>query len=129
MNHTLTASPHAHAPTSIGRTMGLVMLGPHGRGSEDLLRQRLDDESPLVRVAAAEGLFGLGEVEAARAALVQALHHETPFVRLRAMNVLYRMGADARPALAAIQQASMNGIFPADYLNRMTEYLPARLEQ
>jgi electron transport complex protein RnfD len=26
MNPTIAASPHAHAPVSIGRTMGLVML-------------------------------------------------------------------------------------------------------
>ena len=65
----------------------------------------------------------------ARAALVEALAHETPFVRLRALNVLYRMGADARPAVPAIKQASIKGIFPAEYVNRMVEYLPERLEK
>ena len=43
------------------------------------------------------------------------------------MNVLYRMGDDARPALPAIREASIKGIYPADYLNRMVKYLPERL--
>ena len=109
-------------------TLGLVMLGDDARSGESALEHCLADDSPLVRVAAAEGLYQLGKVELARAALVEALTHETPFVRLRAMNVLYRMGPDARPALPAIKQASMKGILPAEYVNRMVEFLPERLE-
>ena len=105
-------------------TLGLVMLGDDARSAKSTLQQRLKDDSPLVRVAAAEGLYQLGEVDQARAALVEALAHDTPFVRLRAMNALYRMGQDARPALPAIEQASIKGIFPAEYVNRMVEYLP-----
>ncbi len=110
-------------------TLGLVMLGDAARSSEGAFERCLKDESPLVRVAAAEGLYQLGKVALARTALVEVLTDDTPFVRLRAMNVLYRMGEAARPALPAIKQASMKGIYPADYLNRMVEYLPQRLTQ
>ncbi|MBC8868654.1 MAG: sulfatase-like hydrolase/transferase [Planctomycetes bacterium] len=110
-------------------TLGLVMLGQQARPAEPTLEECLADDSPLVRVAAAEGLYQLGHVDRARTALVEALVHPTPFVRLRAMNVLYRLGGDARPALPAIEKASTKGIYPADYLNRMVDYLPARLAE
>lgn len=108
-------------------TLGLVMLGQQARPAESALEECLADDSPLVCVAAAEGLYQLGQVDRARVALVEALAHTTPFVRLRAMNVLYRMGDDARPALPAIEEASVKAIYPADYLNRMVKYLPQRL--
>jgi HEAT repeat protein len=110
-------------------TLGLVMLGQHARPAESSLVKRLQDESPLVRVAAAEALLPLGRVDRSRATLVEALSHATPFVRLRAMNVLYHMGDAARPALPAIRQASLEGIFPADYLNRMVQYVPEKLNR
>ena len=44
------------------------------------------------------------------------------------MNVLYRMGEHARPARPAIERASIRGIYPAEYLNRLVEYLPATLD-
>jgi hypothetical protein len=110
--------------------LGLVMLGKEARAAESVLLEKcLNDESPLVRVAAAEALFELDQVEQARTVLVAALAHETPFVRLRALNVLYRMGDHARPAREAIQNASMKGIHPATYLNRMTKYTSDRLKQ
>jgi HEAT repeat protein len=102
------------------------MLGERARPALQALAESLDDESPLVRVAAAEGLFHLGQTQRARAALVDGLQHPTPFVRLRALNALYRMGEDARPALPSIRRASMKGIYPAEYLNRMVDYLPQK---
>ncbi len=107
--------------------LGLVMLGEKARPAEKALEKALADASPLVRVAAAEGLYRLGQTDRARAALVEALAHSTPFVRLRAMNALYRMVDDARPVRSAIRNASMKGIHPAEYLSRMAGYLSAKL--
>ena len=45
------------------------------------------------------------------------------------MNVLYRMGKEARPALPAIRKARLKAIYPAEYLNRMVEYLPGQLAE
>ena len=91
------------------------------------LVRSLDDDSPLVRVAAAESLLHLGHVQPARDALVGALADPTPFVRLRAINVLDRMGSHARPAAPAIAKASLKGIYPAEYVNRMVQTLSAEL--
>ncbi len=107
--------------------LGLVMLGDEAAPAEAALRRALADGSPVVRVAAAEAVYQLGHADPARDTLVQALAHPTPFVRLRAVNVLNRMGNDARPAADAIEQAAMDGMYPADYLNRMTRYVPERL--
>ncbi len=52
-------------------TMGLVMLAQRGEtvaSSEAALRERLGDDSPWVRVAAAEGLWELGLVDPVRGA-------------------------------------------------------------
>ena len=111
-------------------TLGLVMLGERAQAAEGVLLDKcLNDSSPLVRVAAAEALHQLGRVDQARTVLVASLADETPFVRLRALNALYRMGDAARPAREAIEKASMQGILPADYLNRMTRYTSDRLKQ
>jgi hypothetical protein len=112
-------------------TLGLVMLGEQSRSATAPLRGCLHDASPLVRVAAAEALYQLGDVELARTSLIDALGHETPFVRLRALNVLSRMGEDARPALPAIRDAAMPKpvIHPGEYANRMVEYLPLELSR
>jgi N-sulfoglucosamine sulfohydrolase len=108
--------------------LGLVMLGPQARPAEAALKQSLSDPSPMVRVAAAEALYQLGQIDLARAALTEALADDTPFVRLRAMNVFYRMGDDARPALPAIEQAALQGIYPAEYVNRLVEQLSEKLK-
>ena len=108
--------------------LGLVMLGKQAKPAEATLRECLKDDSPPVRVAAAEGLYQLGHVDVALDTLIKELSDPTPFVRVDAMGVLYRMGGDARPALPAIKKAGMKGIFPAEYLNRMVKYMPERLQ-
>jgi N-sulfoglucosamine sulfohydrolase len=108
--------------------LGLVMLGPQARPAETALKRSLSDPSPMVRVAAAEALHQLGQVDLARTALTEALADNTPFVRLRAMNVFYRMGDDARPALPAIERAALQGIHPAEYVNRLVEQLSEKLK-
>jgi hypothetical protein len=69
----------------------------------------------------------LGHTDVALRILTDTLEHETPFVRLRALNVLYHMGDEARPAVPAIKKASLKGIYPAEYVSRLSEYLPERL--
>jgi uncharacterized sulfatase len=107
---------------------GLVALGKGASPARDALVQALQDASPIVRVAAADALCNLGRTDAAMPVLLEALGHETPFVRLRAVNVLDRIGDDARPAAGAIRKAAMKRgtVFPADFLNRMTRYVAAK---
>jgi HEAT repeat protein len=105
------------------------MLGKAAPEAKAPLAEHLQDASPLVRIAAAEGVYQLGDASSAIDVLTQALEHDTPFVRLRALNVLYRMGVNARPALPAVKQASMEGIFPAEYANRLIKYLPDQVNR
>jgi len=118
------------------------------------LRLALDDSSPDVRIAAAEAIGNLGDYAAALPVLTKALEHESPLVRLAAINVLDRFGARAAPALDSIKGAGVKlddqavdflagvartggGVQPTlksqaylvEYLNRMVEYVPERIEK
>ena len=108
---------------------GLIALGKNAAKAESALRTSLKDDSPIVRIAAAEALCGLGHAGDVMPVLTAGLSHPTPYVRLRAINVLDRLGEKARPALPAIRAAAVpGGPFPADYLNRMVQYVPQRFE-
>jgi len=109
-------------------TIGLTTLGRDARAAEERLQRQLSDKHPLARIAAAEALCRLDRVEQAIPVLIEGLKHPTPYIRLRAMNVLEGLGRRARPAVAAIQDAKMNGPYPAEYMSRMSEYLPAQIE-
>jgi uncharacterized sulfatase len=103
---------------------GLGALGAPAAQATARLRAALEDESPVVRVAAAQALCELGRVEAALPVLIENLQHSTPYVRLRAMNALDRLGEQARPALPAIRAAGMQGApYPGEYVTRMSEYV------
>jgi uncharacterized sulfatase len=109
--------------------LGLVALGKDAKPAEPALRKALNDNSPSVRIAAADAIGNLGDHAAALPVLTKALEHEAPLVRLAAINVLDRFGSKARPALPAIRAAGMKmKDHAADYLNRMVDYLPAQLE-
>jgi uncharacterized protein (UPF0147 family) len=110
--------------------MGLTMLDEKAAPATETLLTALDDPSPNVRVEAAEALSLLGKNEKAVPVLLEALEHPTPFIRLRAVNVFDRLDPSvAAPHAESIRQASMQGIFPADYLNRITGYLADQLQQ
>ncbi|MFA6562424.1 MAG: sulfatase-like hydrolase/transferase [Verrucomicrobiia bacterium] len=109
--------------------LGLVALGKDAKPAEAALRKALADDSPPVRIAAAEAIGNLGDHAAALPVLTKALEHEAPLVRLEAINVLDRFGAKAKPALPAIRAARMKQKdFVTDFFNRMVEYLPKQLE-
>ncbi|MBM4094521.1 MAG: sulfatase, partial [Planctomycetes bacterium] len=133
--------------------LGLVALGNGAGPAEPILRSALTDNSPSVRIAAAEALGNLGDHAAALPVLTKALEHESPLVRLVAVNALDRFGAKAAPVLNAIRAARVKlddqtadhlagvartggGIQPTlksqdhviEYLNRMVKYVPERIE-
>ena len=109
--------------------MGLVALGKAAQPAESALQAALQDASPIVRVAAAEALCELGQVDAMLPVLAESLKHPTPYVRLRAINALERLGDDKiRSLRQAIGGAAMaKRPYPAEYFNRMTGYVPRRL--
>ena len=110
--------------------VGLGALGKEAAPAGEALRRALKDDSPDVRIAAAEAVGGLGDYDEALAVLTGALRDPEPLVRLAALNVLDRFGPRARPALPAIRAASMKEKgHVADYVNRLSGYLPDRIGQ
>lgn len=107
---------------------GLTALGEDAGSAQSALKSSLQDASPIVRLAAAEALCNLGQVDDVLPVLTDGLKHTTPYVRLRAINALDRLRQKARPALPAIRSATMERApFPGTYLNRMVQYVPKRL--
>jgi len=81
-------------------------LGVHGKRlpqSLPVLRRALEDTTPVVRVAAADALARLGEVDAALPVLTAALRDSNPWVRHEAVLALDALGAKAASAHAALK--------------------------
>jgi len=109
---------------------GLLALGEQSRPGLADLPALFADPSPSVSIAAAEAVLRFGSDPGALPTLVQALHHVSALVRLAALNALDRCGPRALPALAEIRAAKLKdpaNAPVADYVGRMVEYLPARL--
>ena len=109
--------------------IGLVALGKQAEPAQAALEKALSDDAPNVTIAAAEALCNLGEVDKAMPVLLAGLEHDSPLIRLRAINVLDRLGEEARPAIQAMRDAEMkDGGQVGAFLNRMTKYVPDGLE-
>jgi len=103
---------------------GLVALGPGARPALADLKKSLEDPSPSVRIAVAEAVARLGEVGVALPVLVAAMRDENEWVRLHAVNVLDRLGPQARPALETLTDARQER---SEYVRRVAEYALEKL--
>ena len=134
-------APHDHVLFEPAQRVNTTMrrrLRKHARcvlergGTDERFRfQRSlrDAEQHGLGLGGALALGHLGDNATALPVLTAALQHDAPVVRLAALNVLDRFGSQARPALPAIRAAGLNIKDPiADYVNRMAEYVPARIE-
>jgi uncharacterized sulfatase len=92
----------------------------------DLLRVAKEDDWPSVRIAAAEALVTLGEVDVALDVLQRELRSKDEWAALHAANVLEVIGDDARPAIAALREASQSG---SDYVKRAATHTVAKLSK
>lgn len=109
---------------------GLLALGASAASQRNALTVALNDGAPEIRVAAAEALCLLGSCDQGLPVLRAALKHDSAVVRLRALNALDRLGPAARPAIPDIRRAGVKEkSHVGDYVNRMVEYLPERLER
>jgi len=79
--------------------VGCSALEDKAEPAVDRLERALRDESPAVRIAAAEALAKLGRTKAALSALQEALEHKNIFVALYAVDAVYNIGEAATPAL------------------------------
>lgn len=112
--------------------VGLAALGPRAAPALAEARVALKDESPDVRIAAAEVVANLGYDDEALKVLRAELRQENEFIRLAALNVLDRMGSRARLALDDIRAAGYptertKTSHGADSVQRMVNYLPERI--
>ncbi len=110
--------------------LGHIRLGAAARPASDALVAVLADPSPDVRLAAAEALAGLGQLDRALAVIAEALRADDGFARLSALSLAARLGARARPLIPAIRAATY--VDPSnkdvtDYIGRMVGYLPGRI--
>lgn len=85
---------------------GCTILGAAAAPAEAKLRERLDDPSGAVQVAAAEALARCGRADVALPVLNRWITAKQPdgFIQ-QAANVLDRLGEIARPSLPAMKQA------------------------
>ena len=84
--------------------VGLAALGENARPAEKVLFEALNDRSPCVRIAAAEALSNLGNVEEAIHVLEEGLTDEDPHVKMLAVETLVVLGDKAKPAAPQIEQ-------------------------
>ncbi|MEZ5391705.1 MAG: HEAT repeat domain-containing protein [Bryobacterales bacterium] len=83
--------------------VGLVAQGDKAGKARPALRKALDDDSPPVRVMAAQALCATGECERPLALLAEMLDDQRPYVALRAANAIDHLGARAKPLLPKIE--------------------------
>jgi N-sulfoglucosamine sulfohydrolase len=85
--------------------VGLGALGADGKPSVDDLRKSLRDTSATVRVAAADALCRVGELEQGVSGLIEGIKDDNPWVRLAAVNHLDRLGDRAKAARDVLEKA------------------------
>ncbi|NQT25662.1 sulfatase-like hydrolase/transferase [candidate division KSB1 bacterium] len=80
-------------------TIGCLTLGKEARPAFNILKEKLDDPAPNVRIAAAEILARWDNPEKPLQVLKAALDHENARAQLHAANALDNLGEIARPLL------------------------------
>jgi hypothetical protein len=92
--------------------------------AHDAVLPLLADESPAVRIAAAETLGLMGEPGRALPVLVEAMSHPQDAVRIQAVAALEKLGPAARPAEKALQDATSDS---SEYVKRISTRAQQRL--
>lgn len=85
--------------------------------AHDAFLPLLADESPAVRIAAAETLVLLGDPDRAIPSLVEALNHPQDAVRIQAVAALEKLGKAARPAEKRLHAATSDS---SEYVKRIS---------
>ncbi|WP_025762348.1 sulfatase-like hydrolase/transferase [Dyadobacter tibetensis] len=93
------------------------------KSAQKILTSLLKDQEVSVRIAAAEAVFGLGDINGALKVLKQVLKSDNQMARVYALNVLEQMGEDARPALDEVKILLKDNPGGGDYDVRAAERL------
>ncbi len=75
---------------------GLVAMGQQAAPAAEALLKATTDQSPNVRISAAEALYNIGRRAEAIKVLKEALGERSQWARLHALNVIDRLDADAK---------------------------------
>jgi hypothetical protein len=89
---------HPESAVRYWAASGLLILGENAASAKEALTAALGDQSPNVVSVAAEALYGLGEKEPAKKALLGVLEGQNEFARCHALNVIDCTG-DASPEI------------------------------
>ncbi len=109
--------------------IGLHNASPESQAIErakPAVAKRLNDPSPVVRIAAAQAMCDWGSEQDGLPVLVEALKHPSETVRLYAATALGQIGEKARPALPQVKAAMSD---PSEYVPRVVKYVLQRLER
>jgi len=99
---------------------GLVALGQQAAPAADALLKSSADQSPSVRIAAAEALYNIGRRSEAVKVLTGSLGEKDQWVRLHALNVIDRLDAETRKEfLPQVSQLDAKG----EYTGRVIRHL------
>lgn len=85
--------------------IGIGNLGMDANSHQNKLVDLLDDDSEVVRIAAARALCRMGQVDLALPTLVQELHGDKQWVRLNAAVALDEIDGEAESVLDDLQQS------------------------
>ena len=114
----------AHPVLRYWGAQGCLILGAQSAPARPALLATLRDESADVRVAAAEALGHLGELEPALAALGEVIRSGSPAEVLAALNALDFLWLDGRAPLARVQ-TMVRGLQLAEPADRIPRHLLA----
>ena len=101
---------------------GCVILKDKAGPALSALTKALDDRSADVRIASAEAVCNLGQVEKGLQILISELKNDNDMIQLHALNVLTELGKRSRPALDAIVELR-KGNGGKKYTGRLTDHL------
>jgi N-sulfoglucosamine sulfohydrolase len=104
---------------------GCLVLGEKAKPAIPALKKCLKDESPDVRINAAEALCNLGNVDEGLPVLIAELSNENTKAALRAANSLQYIGDAAKPALKALKAQFENS---DNYVQRAVKFTAEQLE-
>ncbi|HZE97615.1 MAG TPA: sulfatase [Planctomycetota bacterium] len=103
--------------------IGCLVLRDKAAPLEERLRKALADPSPSVRVAAAQALAGLGQVDLALPALGKVLRENDEWAKVQALNVVDDLGPRAAPLRDAVEALKPD---KGEYVKRLVERILSR---
>jgi hypothetical protein len=118
----IAAMDDPHPAARYWAVTGCLILRDQAMPAKEKLRAMLDDDWNDARVAAAEAIAWLGEVDAATNTLADVLRNGSPYEVLAAQNAMEYLWRAGHVPLATAQRL-VRGTGPGEPLNRIPEYL------